>query len=119
MSITTVADITDIVETDLTDEAIQKVIDREEAWLASRVGDLTDFDEGLVTGGVVELVWITTTMRGLLTSERQGNSSAQTFQQPSAAAQLRELVVRRLKPLAAKTIRLRSSIEDDPWEATT
>jgi hypothetical protein len=112
MSITTVEDVLDIIETDLTDDAIQKVIDRQEAWLASRVGDLEQFDPGIVADGVIELVYVSLTSRGTQTSEREGSHSSQSFQTPGAASHLRELVVRRLRRPAAGTIHLRSTVVD-------
>ncbi len=40
MSLTTVAEVRALVETDLEDEDLQDVIEREEAWLARRIGKL-------------------------------------------------------------------------------
>lgn len=110
MSVTQPEDILAIVETDLTDEAIQMVIDQEEAWLATQVGDLASFTSSdLVKGSVTELVWIRVTAQGVVTSQRQGSSSTQGFQQPDAAAQLRKDIVRRLRPLVPTTVTLKSS----------
>lgn len=121
MSITTVEDILDIVETDLTDEALQKVIDRQESWLAGRIAplDLDEQDPDRVTDAVIELVWLVVTNRGRFTSQRDGTAAVQTFQAPSAAEQLRELIVRRFLPAKAGTIRLKSSVEEDEDEEAT
>lgn len=115
MSITTVEDVLDIVETDLTDEALQKVIDRQEAWLAARLSPLAieDQDADMVADAVIELVWLTVTNRGAFTSQRDGTAAVQTFQAPSAAAQLRELIVRRFRPPRATTITLRAATAAD------
>ena len=160
MSIVTTDEILELLETDLTDLALQGVIDREEAWLASRIGQLegertvvvwpagygpvhlsrpadtvevldahnpavavpglkrrpalhppphtagpapisitsTPTDEEVVRGAVIELVALALTYGGSLVSERHGAHSIQRFQTAGAYAELREDVLRRVRP---------------------
>jgi hypothetical protein len=71
----------------------------------------TPTDEEVVRGAVIELVALALTYGGSLVSERHGAHSIQRFQTAGAYAELREDVLRRVRPEPRMgTTRVRSTV---------